>query len=184
MKPPVETGDILIAPITLQDGNFMQSVVLICEHDQERGSYGLILNRPIHTVPGFLREFPGIENNLFQGGPVRTEVMQVLHPYGELLPGSLELLSGVWMGGDAEILQVGLESGQFVADECRFLLGYAGWSQGQLNAEFEVDAWLVARADTELVLRTPPEIMWSRAIRRLSQSHPIFGNFPDQPGNN
>ena len=47
------------------------------------------------------------------------------------------------------------------------LLGYAGWSAGQLDRELAASAWLSAPPDAGLVFETPPEDMWESAIRSL-----------------
>ena len=49
----------------------------------------------------------------------------------------------------------------------RFLLGYAGWSGGQLENEIAQSAWLTADVSRKLIFDTPPEQMWETAIRSL-----------------
>ncbi len=180
----VENGDLLVAPITLQDPNFAHSVVLICEHVPGKGSYGLVLNQPVRPMPELLKEFPYARENLFKGGPVRTEVLQVLHPYGELLPESLPILPEVWLGGNVETLQAGFDNGAFRPADCRFFLGYSGWGGDQLATEFDMNSWLRVRGDAELIFQVPSSVMWNRAIRRLGAENPMYANFPDFPGGN
>jgi putative transcriptional regulator len=51
--------------------------------------------------------------------------------------------------------------------DTRLIVGYSGWSPGQLEAELEASAWLIGEADRDLIFNTPPERMWETAIRRL-----------------
>jgi putative transcriptional regulator len=41
-------GKLLIASKTLMDPNFVQTVILIVQHD-DNGALGLVLNRPLRT---------------------------------------------------------------------------------------------------------------------------------------
>ncbi len=184
MSKLVAKGDLLIAPITLQDPNFVQGVVLICEHTPGEGSYGLILNQPVRPNSTLLEEFPYARKNLFNGGPVKPEILQVLHPYGEELSGSLKIVDGVWLGGDIEILQNGFEDGTFEPESCRFFLGYSGWGEDQLATEFDMHSWLRVAGDADLILHTTPDVVWNRAIRRLAENDPLYTNFPDFPSGN
>lgn len=184
MSNLVEKGDLLVAPVTLQDENFIQSVILICEHDSEKGSYGIILNRPIKPSAQMVRDAPYVKNRLYKGGPVGREVMQVLHPYGESVPESYKIMEGVWIGGNPEALQKGFSDNTLDPLACRFYLGYSGWGQDQLATEFDMNSWLRVQADPDLIFFIPSEIMWSRAIRRLADQKPLFSHFPDYPSHN
>jgi putative transcriptional regulator len=47
-----------------------------------------------------------------------------------------------------------------------FLLGYAGWGPGQLEAELATGAWGVAPADERLVFDEDPQQKWIEATTR------------------
>ena len=44
IKP--QNGSLLISEPFLGDPNFERTVILLCSHDEEEGSFGLVLNRP------------------------------------------------------------------------------------------------------------------------------------------
>jgi len=76
-------GQFLIATPELRDPNFTESVVLICEHN-ENGAFGLIINRKadLKVRP----RFEGIEGHdwiehqeIFFGGPVHPDQVVVLY---------------------------------------------------------------------------------------------------------
>ena len=181
MRKHFGKGDVLVSTISLLDPNFQHTVVLLCEHLDDQGSYGLILNRALRTPPEISREMPYVGERLFQGGPVQPDVMQVLHTLGDRVPGSMEVVPGVWLGGDFEALQSGLQSAIYDADSCRFFLGYSGWSKGQLAAEFAENTWIAVPASQEMIFETPIEQIWGTAVRKRGESDPLYAHYPKNP---
>jgi putative transcriptional regulator len=181
MHPNITRGDLLIASASLLDANFVRTVVLICDHSDADGTYGLVLNRPVPVPDEVKQSLPFELDCLYQGGPVRVEAMQVIHPYGELVPECLEVLPGVWLGGTFDVLCRGFREGTMEPRRCRFCLGYSGWGGGQLAQEFTQEAWLHTRGSPALVYETPADKVWARAVRQYGQSHPLFRFFPDDP---
>lgn len=184
MHPEIKRGDVLIANASLLDPNFRRTVVLVCEHSDADGTFGLVLNRPISVPADLMESLPFKIESVFQGGPVRVEALQVIHPYGEQVPQCLQVVPGVWIGGDFDVLCRGFQAGTLDPRRCRFLLGYAGWGGGQLAAEFAQDAWLHASGTLDLVYETPADKAWARAVRQYGRSHPLFRFFPDDPNCN
>lgn len=50
---------------------------------------------------------------------------------------------------------------------CLFALGYAGWGPGQLDAEIQANAWLVAPASSDIVFDGEPDTKWLRALNSI-----------------
>lgn len=175
-------GDLLIASSGLLDPNFRETVVLVCENDPEAGTHGLILNRPISLPRELLAviPFPAPEI-LFRGGPVQPDSLQVLHPFGERIPGAVRVIDGLFIGGDFDVLAGGLADESLDTDFCRFFLGYAGWSPHQLAGEFAEGAWLRVPASVPFLRDTPPEDLWTEAVRRLGRQEPVMAHFPKEP---
>ncbi len=184
MQPEVKRGDLLIAAASLLDPNFVRTVVLICEHSDKEGTYGLVLNRPIAIPPEVRKALPFEVSCVYQGGPVRLEAMQVIHPYGDRIPQALEVLPGVWVGGDFDGLCRGFRDGTMDPQRCRFCLGYSGWGAGQLADEFTQEAWLHVPGTVSLVFDTPADRVWARAVRLYGRSNPMFRFYPDDPSCN
>ncbi|MDX9980245.1 MAG: YqgE/AlgH family protein [Lentisphaeria bacterium] len=182
MKPCAAKGDLLIAASTLLDPNFQQTVVLICENDPAKGTHGLILNRPISLPRELLAVIPfPAPSILFRGGPVQPDSLQVLHPFGERIPGAVKVLDGLYIGGDFDVLAGGLADESLDTDFCRFFLGYSGWSPGQLEGEFAEGAWLRVPGTAAILRETPPEDLWTEAVRRLGRHEPVMAHFPKEP---
>jgi putative transcriptional regulator len=50
------------------------------------------------------------------------------------------------------------------------MLGYAGWSAGQLEEEIRQNAWLTVEADPQLVFETDMADQWSAALEKIGVS--------------
>jgi len=60
----------------------------------------------------------------------------------------------------------------------KFLLGYAGWSPGQLEDELERNMWVIAPAAQSLVFDTPAEDLWTRTVQRLGKRYAHWLRIP------
>lgn len=186
------THHFLIAMPGLDDQAFGRSVVYLCEHS-ERGALGLIINKPTDLTLQVL--FDKIELGLqrqdmadtpvFLGGPVQTDRGFVLHdpmrqapspngehtngedPYGESAYAStLHIAAGpLDMTTSKDVLEA-LSTG---AGPRRVLvaLGYAAWSEGQLESELAANSWLTVEADLSVIFESPIEQRYDHALRLL-----------------
>lgn len=173
-------GHLLVATAQLMDPNFQKTVVLICEHKEE-GSYGLVLNRKIPDWNGIISNMPFVKGRLLQGGPVQMDVMQVVHPYGDKIPGCFSVIPGVWLGGDFDRMVDGFESGELAPEKCLFFMGYSGWGAGQLAEEFKTGSWVSLQSTPELILETDSDNLWRVAIKKRMNGNPLFKDFPENP---
>ena len=98
-------GKLLISEPALRDFYFNRSVVLLTEHNETEGTIGLILNKPIHlNLNEVVKEFPKNNFPLFLGGPVHPERLFYLHTLGDKVPGSIEVIKGLYWGGEIQKL--------------------------------------------------------------------------------
>ena len=76
-------GTYLIANPDGLDQNFTKTVVLICDHHRDRGTFGLIVNRGVryYHIRGASRisQCGGSCKKIFFGGPVETGKLFCLH---------------------------------------------------------------------------------------------------------
>jgi putative transcriptional regulator len=172
-EPPARgtAGQLLVASDALRDPHFARSVVLMLRHDAA-GALGIIVNRPVGTVPvARLLETLGHDPagvsgdvRVHYGGPVEPGRAFVLH-------------TPDWRGGDSRIVQDGVA---VTSDPAVFeaighgvgprrtivAVGYAGWGPGQLEAEIAGGAWIVVAADEALVFDDDAATKWDRATAR------------------
>ncbi|MEI9962380.1 MAG: YqgE/AlgH family protein [Limisphaerales bacterium] len=130
-------GKLLLDGGDLQGSFFHQSVVLICQHDDE-GAFGLILNRVsgskvgeliVADLPETLKDAP-----LFLGGPVQPGALSFLHA-DNFIPDA-NVFPNLNLGHSLDdLVEVGesFSAGKKV----KMFAGYAGWSPGQLESEMK-----------------------------------------------
>lgn len=160
---------LLVSMPQLNDPNFKQSVVLLCEHSPA-GAFGLIVNRPtdtpaasaVHLEPPVIGASP---LPLWAGGPVEPHRGWILLGEPPEDGDSMEVCQGVYLSTSPVLLRRLLEAAS--PRRARLLNGYAGWGPGQLDAELAASAWLTSEIETDLIFETDASVMWESAIRRL-----------------
>ncbi|MFI5398061.1 MAG: YqgE/AlgH family protein [Candidatus Binatia bacterium] len=164
---------LLLAMPQMEDPNFARSVVLLCRHEKD-GAMGLVVNRKTDTRATSVAviEPPPVRDNgleVWIGGPVEPHRGWLLLGFDPGTPGSLDVGQGLYLSASADTLRqvIETESESGPSAEHRFLLGYAGWGGGQLEAELAASAWLTADVSKPLIFETPAESMWEAAIRSL-----------------
>lgn len=163
-------GQLLIASPDLADPNFAKTVSLVIQHDAD-GAMALVLNQPTELTVKAAWEQVDLgpceaQGLIFQGGPCKGPLM-VLHT--ETQASQVEVVPGVHFSAETDKVAWLVARGP---ERAKFVVGYAGWSPGQLEAEFAQDSWLTLPATAELVFGAVPsgEPYWSAvmAIRRWS----------------
>ena len=160
---------LLVSMPQLNDPNFKQTVVLLCEHGEE-GAFGLVLNRQTDTpVSSVVRLTPPVEvDNGLQpwiGGPVEPERGWILMGDQWADAEAVQVCDGLYLSTSPDLLRQLLVNRP--QGRTRLLTGYAGWGAGQLDAELSASAWLIADIQLDLIFETQATQMWETAIRRL-----------------
>jgi len=174
-------GILLIADPFLKDPNFLRTVVFLCEHKEE-GSFGFVLNRKYENTLDEL--IPGLEDiklPVYYGGPVQMDTIHFLHQYPNEIPGSEEVIKGVYWGGDFETVVAMLKNGSVHPDKIRFYIGYSGWSDGQLNTELEEKSWLTVAGTRKLIFHRNYLEIWRDSLKQLGGDYEMMINFPIDP---
>ena len=176
-----EKGRLLISEPFLSDPYFKRTVILLCEHNDE-GSFGFVLNRFVDMeITRIMKEFPDIESKVGVGGPVQNQNLFFIHTLGDKLAGSKEIMDGVYMGGDFDILKIMVETGQVKDHEVRFFIGYSGWSPDQLNQELQERSWIVAPTTKRSIMNTETDALWGNVLKSLGRKYAHLANFPENP---
>ena len=176
-------GNILISEPFLDDKYFGRSVVLLVEHDENLGSMGFVLNKPMKTrLNDFFPELKSIPDiPLFQGGPVGTDKLYFIHTLGDMIPYSTAIGDELFFDGDFNCIKSYISEGNSVEGKIKFFLGYSGWSQKQLNDEISCNSWLVSKFDESRMMKHEGEICWKRALQSLGDKYKSWANFPKRP---
>lgn len=181
VKP--QKGSLLISEPFAPDSFFQRSVVLLTEHN-EQGSIGFILNKFTELrISQMLEGFDNLEAPVGVGGPVSAETIHYIHSLGAMIPGAIEVIDGLYWGGDFDVLRSKASQSLLSSELVQFFLGYSGWAPGQLDSELEQNFWLVGQADAQEIMRQKADI-WSYMIGKLGGKYQHWKNFPHDPSYN
>ena len=177
----IQPGTILIADPFLKDPNFLRTVIFLCEHKDE-GSFGFVINRKLQYVIGdLINDLTGCDFPVFYGGPVQQNTIHFLHRYPEEIPGGIEVMKGIYWGGDFDCVVDLINSGKLDAARIRFYIGYSGWSAGQLDSEMKEKTWLTVEAAKHLIFHEDAEQIWKDSLKHLGGEFEMMINFPIDP---
>jgi putative transcriptional regulator len=183
LKP--KQGTLLIAEPFADDDYFRRSVVLVCNHNK-KGTFGFVLNNYIEVDFNELSEEKlKISTRVSVGGPVDTNNLYFIHRYGERIEDSIKITDEFWLAGDYQKLIKLLRKEKEPEKFARFFLGYAGWTENQLEQEIKKKFWVVMDLSPEIQLMdTMIEDLWNDCLTRLGRRYEIFKHFPLNPNNN
>ena len=166
-------GRLLVASADMGDPNFARTVIYMVQHDRT-GALGLVVNNPIGEAPideilaalGADAAGKGVAIKVYSGGPVDPSRGFVLHSTDVLLSESKDVDGHFAVTTRPEMLRAIAEGKG--PKRALFILGYAGWAPGQLEAEIAAGAWETVPPDEALVFEESDETKWERAISRHS----------------
>ena len=177
-----EKGNILIAEPFLSDMYFERSVVLLVERDSN-GAMGFVLNKMIpEKMNDFFPEMKDFNDiPIFRGGPVGSDRLYFIHTLGNTIPGTYEIMDGLYFGGNFDIIKSYIASGNPVEGKIKFFLGYSGWEQNQLDEEITAHSWLVGKTEQTKVMKSEGETLWKKSLLDLGDRYRAWINFPKRP---
>ena len=175
-------GKLLIASPALVDPNFARTVVFMTEHSPE-GAMGIVLNRPsdtsVEAVVPELAEIAGGEP-VYVGGPVQPEALVLLAEFSNLEAAAWIVVADVGLAS----ADVGLEELAEAVRRGRVYAGYSGWGSGQLEAEIELDSWIVEPPLPAELFPDDPDALWSHVLARKGGQYALIARMPADPSQN
>ena len=161
-------GRLLVASRNLADPNFAETVILLVHYDVQ-GVLGLILNRrtnvPLSRVLEDLTAAKDRSDPVYLGGPVETPAVLGLFRSAAKIEGAEHIFDGVYLISTRALFEqtiaVQPDPGVF-----RVYLGYAGWTNEQLQEEVALGSWFIFPADVSTVFDSDPDSLWSQMIRK------------------
>ena len=161
---------LLVATPQLAGSVFQRSVLLMLEQSGGQGALGLMLNCPVGVSIGELLPEAGETASArpaYIGGPVERAAGWCLYAQSSGLPGEQHLAPNLWLSRDRAVLDTLLAS----REPFYLLLGYAGWSPGQLEREERKGGWLWGEVSDQalgkLLWHTPDDEKWPDALALL-----------------
>ena len=156
---------LLVAMPSLNDPDFKQSVIYVCEHHTQ-GSVGLIINRPMDYPLGFVFDQLQIESGnsgqkdipLLFGGPAQPDRGFVIHRPSGTWHTSLDLHDEVTVTTSNDIIRaIAVDSGP---QDLLVTLGYTIWDENQLEQEMLDNVWLVCPFTADILYDVPFKDRW------------------------
>jgi putative transcriptional regulator len=176
-----QKGRVLISEPFLQDNYFKRSIVLITEHN-DQGTIGFVLNKPVDVnINEVIDSFPKIDIDILLGGPVSTNTLHYIHVLGDIIPNSVPVLGNISWGGDFEVIERLIASGNLSKGQIRFFLGYSGWSPNQLEDELAENAWVVSEMPPNEIMMPMSKHFWKKTLKRMGTKYEMWSNFPENP---
>jgi putative transcriptional regulator len=176
------TGQLLVATPALLDPNFSRAVLFVLDSDDD-GALAVVINRPsqlpLSVVLPQWAEAVTEPPLLFSGGPVAEEAALAV---------GLAVGPGPSVGFRRLTGSYGLVDLDLVPDSLlthlsgvRVFSGYAGWGEGQLEAEIAEGSWYVVEALPSDLLSDQPHLLWRQVLRRQPGELAYVSTFPDDP---
>lgn len=167
-------GHLLIAMPDMADDRFAKTVILICSHDSS-GSMGFVLNQPV-IEPGFPDILEELEMKsalddlartkrhvpVYKGGPVEQGRGFVIHSLESSTKSSARIGDLAAVTATLDILKA--MAGDNPPAQSRMVLGYSGWSAGQLEDEIAQNGWLTTAATNEVIFAESTQAQYDLAL--------------------
>jgi len=173
-------GRLILADPSLREPTFKRSVLLLTNHNAEDGAHGYILNRPLGKSVGEMlpeEEFSSLSDiPVFIGGPVSSEQITFSSIRWNAENSTLEYELHLSAKETVQRLLEGFTVRAFV--------GYAGWSEGQLESELKQRAWITHKPEACVLETDRLDSLWGDLLRKMSPWHRLLADSPEDPGLN
>ncbi|AGA64719.1 putative transcriptional regulator protein [Liberibacter crescens BT-1] len=172
-------GQFLISMPQIQNDYFFQSIVYICEHSSA-GAMGFVLNRlQKHlTFMDLLVHLDIVQNNdcdisykkfkhvrILSGGPIDPECVFVLHSTDYKSEYSVPVSKNIFLTSNINIIKE-ISTGN-KPKKSAIVFGYAGWREGQLEAEVAHHYWLTCPAFEDIIFDMDYTKKYNKALALL-----------------
>ena len=183
---PLQAGSLLLSEPFMWDENFRRTVILVCRHHSIEGTSGVILNKPVQlNLEDLIENFPkGFDGKLYLGGPVGTDMIQMVHTMGHKITDSMKLAEGIWWGGNFDQLRKLIRQGEITSQHVRFYVGYSGWDARQLQDEIKDNSWIIAQAKHEYIFNDDPDGIWRKVMNDMGGLYQTMASYPEDPNLN
>ena len=164
----------LIATEKMKDNRFSKTVIVMFESD-EKGAWGLVINKRLGTMPIALLIDPSLNTSkereklfkvnipVFWGGPVDVKEIFILHST-EYQSETTKKYGNISISQDYNILfDIAENKGP---DKSLVIFGYSGWGDGQLEGEMERGGWILSDIDLDVTFDKDSNTKWERAFKK------------------
>lgn len=161
----------LVAMPDMDDPFFQESVIYLCEHNED-GALGIIINKPSPITMDMI--FAASDRNIplrmqhesvMMGGPVQVDRGYVVHtPLGSW-QNTLAVTDNIALTSSRDIIENLSKPG--AVDKALVSIGYSSWYKGQLERELAENVWLTVPADEHILFDVPYEHRYAAVFEKL-----------------
>ncbi|MEM7301844.1 MAG: YqgE/AlgH family protein [Pseudomonadota bacterium] len=172
-------GQFLISMPGIGDPRFERSLIYLCAHSAS-GAMGFIVNHAVESTDflALLKQLEIRNENsianlspevsslpVFRGGPVEQARGFVLHSADYSSESTMQVQEDICLTATLDILKA-------IADnngprEKLLVLGYAGWSPGQLEDEIARNGWLTGKASSDILFERQLDQKYDLALKSM-----------------
>ena len=161
----------LVATEKMLDPRFKNTVIIML-HNDEKGAWGLVINKPLGSIPlGSLiyqleettikKEIYNVSIPVFWGGPVSENKILILHSQ-EYKNETTKIYKDISISSNYNILfDIADKKGP---KKSLVILGISSWDGGQLEGEMEREGWALSEINTDLIFEIDNDKKWLNAI--------------------
>jgi putative transcriptional regulator len=164
----LSVGKLLVASRNLGDPSFAKSVILLVRYE-EKGVLGLMLNHrtdvPLSRALETLKAAKDRTDPVYLGGPVELPSVFALFESPKKIEGAENVFDSIYLIADKTTFEQTI-SAKPDPHVFHVYLGYAGWTQEQLQQEVALGAWFVFPADANNIFNADPDSLWDEMIRK------------------
>jgi putative transcriptional regulator len=165
-------NQFIIAMPALTDPTFFHTVTYLCQHNAE-GALGIVINRLANMKLGEIFKQMNISATsesaanmpVFTGGPVQQQRGFVLHTNGGNWDMSMAVSDSISLTTSRDVIEA-IATGKG-PEQYLVALGYAGWSEGQLEKEMLENTWLNTPFGKQVLFDTSINMRWTAAAGQI-----------------
>lgn len=165
-------NQFIIAMPALSDPTFHHTVTYLCQHTKE-GALGIVINRSADMKLGEIFKqmdikvsSPGsAETPVYVGGPVQQDRGFVVHTTCGEWDMSIAVSDSISLTTSRDVIEA-IAAGEG-PQKYLIALGYAGWSEGQLEKEMLDNSWLNTPYAQQILFDTPLTQRWNVAASQI-----------------
>ena len=168
-------GKLLVASSQMKGNIFERSVIVMVEHN-EKGAFGLIVNKPVSRVSkakvykrlGLPNEHVEGQFTIFVGGPVEPKASFIIHDGSQKFDGTRSVAKDLFISPEGPVIEA-MARGEG-PEHYVVVVGYSGWAPGQLESELRRKDWMTAPLDRDIIFDRQIATKWKRAMETRFQT--------------
>lgn len=181
LNKPIKGGSLLLAEPFMPDDYFKKSVVLVCEHNENNGTTGFVLNQlsDARFNGELFKNISSKKIKIYYGGPVEKERLFFVHSLGDYVEQTEQISDKLYWNGNIHQIFELYDEGIAHEENTRFFIGCSGWSPGQLNDEIKDSSWIINNKYHKEIFSYSIDTIWKDILNEMDLSYQLLANYPE-----